>query len=165
MIAIYLREIIFGFEDSLVSTLGTITGVAVGSGNSDFVILTGSVLVAVEAISMAAGSYLSSKTEEEVEATHRHSRRNESREHPLIAGVIMFFSYLAGGFFPLLPYLFLSVQDALWLSVILTFIFLFVLGAWKTRFTKRSWWKSGSEMVVVCAFAAIIGYWIGRLLA
>lgn len=61
-----VREIVFGLEDSLVSTLGATAGVAVGSGNRLVVILTGLVLVAVEAISMAAGSYLSTKSAEEI---------------------------------------------------------------------------------------------------
>lgn len=57
-----IREVVFGLEDSLVSTLGTISGVAVGSGDSYIVVMSGVILVFVEAISMAAGSYLSSKS-------------------------------------------------------------------------------------------------------
>lgn len=57
-----IREVVFGLEDSLVSTLGTVSGVAVGSGDAYVVILSGVVLVFVEAVSMAAGSYLSSKS-------------------------------------------------------------------------------------------------------
>lgn len=61
-----IREVVFGLEDSFVSTLGTISGVAVGSGDRYIVILTGLVLVVVEATSMAAGSYLSSKAAQEL---------------------------------------------------------------------------------------------------
>ncbi len=61
-----VREVVFGLEDSLVSTLGAVSGVAVGSGQADTVILTGVVLVCVEALSMAAGSYLSSKSTTEL---------------------------------------------------------------------------------------------------
>lgn len=61
-----VRDVVFGLEDSLVSTLGTITGVAVGSHDVFLVVLTGVVLVFVEAISMAAGSYLSSKSAKEL---------------------------------------------------------------------------------------------------
>jgi vacuolar iron transporter family protein len=61
-----VREVVFGLEDSLVSTLGTVSGVAVGSGEADVVILTGVILVFVEAVSMAAGSYLSSKSTTEL---------------------------------------------------------------------------------------------------
>ncbi len=61
-----IREIVFGFEDSLVSTLGAASGIAVGSGDTFTVLLAGTVLVAVEAVSMAAGSYLSSKSSSEL---------------------------------------------------------------------------------------------------
>ena len=165
MIAIYLREIIFGFEDSFVSTLGMITGVAAGTMNSQIVLLSGTVLVVVEAISMGAGSYLSAKTEEEVEATHRHRRVKEAREHPMLAGGIMLVSYLVGGLFPLAPYLFLPTGQAMAVSIPLTIFLLFLLGAWKTRFTKRSWWKSGLEMVVICSVAVALGYVIGQALS
>ncbi len=164
MIAIYLREIVFGFEDSFVSTLGTITGIAVGTGNSHIVVLSGVVLILVEAISMGAGSYISAKTQVEVEATHHRRGAHTFREHPFLAGLIMFFSYLIGGAVPLVPYFFLSVTAALWPSVALTVAALFLLGAWKSRYTQRSWWKSGVEMVIVCALAAGLGYIVGALL-
>ncbi len=57
-----VREVVFGLEDSLVSTLGTVSGVAVGSGEPYIVVLSGVILVVVEAVSMASGSYLSSKS-------------------------------------------------------------------------------------------------------
>ena len=47
-----LKEIVFGVEDGMVSTLGSITGIAVGSGNHSTVLLAGSVIIAVESISM-----------------------------------------------------------------------------------------------------------------
>jgi predicted membrane protein (TIGR00267 family) len=61
-----VRDVVFGLEDSLVSTLGTVTGVAVGTHDPFYVVLTGVVLVFVEAISMTAGSYLSSKSAKEL---------------------------------------------------------------------------------------------------
>lgn len=57
-----IRELIFGLEDGLVSTLGVVIGVAAGSGDRLVVLLSGLVLVVVEALSMAAGSFLSSKS-------------------------------------------------------------------------------------------------------
>lgn len=65
-LAASIREVVFGLEDSFVSTLGTVSGIAVGSGDRFIVILSGLVLVTVEAISMAAGSYLSSKAAKEI---------------------------------------------------------------------------------------------------
>lgn len=58
-----LRDIVFGAEDGMVSTLGALTGIAAGSGNASSVVLAGIVIVAVESLSMAAGSYISSKSQ------------------------------------------------------------------------------------------------------
>lgn len=57
-----IREIVFGLEDSLVSTIGVVAGIAAGTGDQKIVILSGLVLVVVEALSMAAGSFLSSQS-------------------------------------------------------------------------------------------------------
>lgn len=61
-----IRELVFGLEDSLVSTVGVVIGVAAGTEDRQVVILTGVVLVVVEALSMAAGSFLSSKSHREM---------------------------------------------------------------------------------------------------
>ena len=72
-----MREIVFGLEDSLVSTLGAVTGVAVGSGDRYIIVLTGLVLVAVEAISMSAGSFLSTQSVEEI--SQQRQRQDSAR--------------------------------------------------------------------------------------
>jgi predicted membrane protein (TIGR00267 family) len=61
-----IRELVFGLEDSFVSTLGVVIGVAAGTSDQRVVILSGIVLVVVEALSMAAGSFLSSKSHREM---------------------------------------------------------------------------------------------------
>jgi VIT1/CCC1 family predicted Fe2+/Mn2+ transporter len=61
-----LGEIVFGSEDGMVSTLGAITGIAAASQNHFFIVLSGLVIISVESISMAVGSYLSSKSEKEM---------------------------------------------------------------------------------------------------
>jgi len=58
----YLRSIIFGFQDSLVSTTGVIVGVAAGSNSKELVILAGIVAITVESLSMGAGQFMSEKT-------------------------------------------------------------------------------------------------------
>jgi predicted membrane protein (TIGR00267 family) len=58
-----LREAVFGVQDGLVSTLGALTGIAEGTQSSQLVALSGLVIIAVESLSMTAGSYLSSKSQ------------------------------------------------------------------------------------------------------
>lgn len=61
-----IRELVFGLEDSLVSTLGVVVGVGAGTADAKVVMLSGVVLVVVEALSMAAGSFISSKSHRQV---------------------------------------------------------------------------------------------------
>ncbi|MBI3996983.1 MAG: VIT1/CCC1 transporter family protein [Candidatus Omnitrophica bacterium] len=60
-----LREAVFGTQDGLISTLGALTGIAAGTQNAEAVVVAGFVIIAVESLSMAAGSYLSSKSQRE----------------------------------------------------------------------------------------------------
>jgi vacuolar iron transporter family protein len=56
-----IREFVFGIQDGLMSTLGLLTGVQGACESSAVVIITGPPAMFSGAISMAAGSYLSSR--------------------------------------------------------------------------------------------------------
>ncbi len=58
-----IRDIIFGLQDGLVSTVGVLTGIAAGTNDRFVAILSGFVLVMVEALSMGVGSFLSAGAE------------------------------------------------------------------------------------------------------
>lgn len=77
-----IREIVFGLEDSLVSTIGVVAGIAAGTGDQQIVILSGSVLVVVEALSMAAGSFLSSQSHHRLMLRKIREEELEIEEHP-----------------------------------------------------------------------------------
>lgn len=77
-----IRELVFGLEDGLVSTLGAVAGVAAGTADGRIVVLSGLVLIAVEALSMAAGSYLSSKSHREMLEKRIEDERREIEEKP-----------------------------------------------------------------------------------
>ncbi len=163
-----MREIIFGLEDSLVSTLGAITGIAVGTNNTYIVILSGLVILFAEGTSMSAGSYLSTKHAREAEVLF-HERKgleiHEEASHPIRAAVVMGTFYLLGGIIPLTPYFLLPVTEAILPAIILTALTLFFVGFWAASFTKTSKIKSGLEMAAVSLAAAGVGYAIGRLVA
>jgi predicted membrane protein (TIGR00267 family) len=85
-------------------------------------------------------------------------------EHPLQNGISMGVAYVIGGTIALLPYIFIkNVPTAITYSVIITLISLFMLGAGTTRFSKRSWWKAGLEMLILASVAAGFGYGAGQL--
>jgi predicted membrane protein (TIGR00267 family) len=153
-----VREVVFGLEDGLVSTLGAITGIAAGINNAALVILSGLVILAVESSSMGAGSYLSNKT---AELTNSQSEKRADLDS-VRAGLTMVIAYLAGGVVPLFPYFFLPPMKAIPLSVVLTIIALAGVGIWTGVVTKYRPWKSALEMVVVSFAATVLGYIVGR---
>lgn len=77
-----LRELVFGIEDGMVSTMGAVTGIATGTGNHIIVVLSGFVIIAVESISMAVGSYISNKSEVEMKRRMVAEEKEEIRDHP-----------------------------------------------------------------------------------
>ena len=100
-----MRNFIFGAEDSLVSTVGLLSGIVSAGIIQKEVITSGLILIFVESFSMSVGSFLSERTTEE----HYHDfKRAESRTIP--AAFIMFLSYLFFGLIPLFPYIIIDKQ-------------------------------------------------------
>lgn len=77
-----VREIVFGLEDGIVSTLGAITGIAAGTQNGFVVILAGFVIIFVESLSMSAGTFLSSKSENELKERMLREEEEEIEHEP-----------------------------------------------------------------------------------
>src|SRR5215467_5975413 len=61
-----IREFVFGIQDGLISTVGLLAGVQGATKSSTVVIITGLTAMFSGAISMAAGSYLSSSAEKDI---------------------------------------------------------------------------------------------------
>lgn len=157
--ALYFRNFVFGVEDSLVSTVGLLTGVAIAGVPQSTIVLTGMVLVLVEAFSMAAGSFLSESSAQE----YAHDGQVQD-SHPIVAGVVMFFSYFAAGFVPLAPYLWFPAAAALQLSVMYSLVALFLLGALSGALSGSRVVKTALRMVVVGGIAIAAGVGAGLYL-
>lgn len=155
---LYLRNFIFGAEDSLVSTVSLLAGIVSAGISRQEVIITGVVLIFVEAFSMSVGSFLSERTTEEFYSTFK-----EKRSRSLPAAAIMFVSYLFCGFFPLFPYLAVSGPSALWWSVAASLCALFVLGFVSAKMLKTNMLKSAVRMAVVGGVAICLGVVVGML--
>ncbi len=61
-----VREIVFGAQDGILTTLGIITGVGVAEGARSAVFISGFLAMLAGALSMAVGEYLGGKSEREV---------------------------------------------------------------------------------------------------
>ena len=74
-------------------------------------------------------------------------------------------SYVIGGLIPLLPYMvFHDIVTALWWSVAVTPVALFVFGYVKSGFTGVPPWRGGIQTVLVGGLAAAAAFGIARLL-
>lgn len=154
----YLQSAMFGFNDALVSTTGVIVGVATGTSNKSIVLLAGVVTILVEALSMGAGQYLSSKSAHELD-------KKDSFRVPIISGIIMFWAYFAAGLVPLLPIILLPIGYARNASIAAALIGLIVLGYVKGKIVEVSPIRSAIEVFVIGGIATVIGLIVGNLLA
>ena len=157
--ALYIRSFIFGTEDSLVSTVGLLAGVAVAGVTREDIIVAGVVLIFVEALSMAVGSFLSEDAAEE------YVRQGDAPVASSVrAGSIMFISYFAFGFIPLAPYLIWPVAQAFWLSIGASLAALWLLGFVSGRKFRVNQWRSALKMLILGGAAIGIGVIVGQLL-
>lgn len=153
----YMRSVIFGIEDSLVSTTGLIAGISIGADSRRVVLLGGIVAIIVEATSMGAGEYLSDSAVAELDKMKR------PRENPAISGLLMCFSYLLAGLIPLAPVLLVAYPKSLWFSVAFALAGLFLLGFFKGRLLKTSPLKGGLKILIVGGIATIFGIVVGSI--
>lgn len=157
--ALYVRSVVFGVEDSLVSTVALLSGIAAAGVPSSSLFLTGIVLILVEAFSMATGSFLSERSAEEYT-----SRKEAPMKQFVFGGVLMFFSYVLSGLIPLMPYLFFEIRYAFALSIVLSFAGLFVLGVLSAEIFKAHVLRSGVRMFLIGGAAVVLGTFVGFLL-
>lgn len=153
----YIRTIIFGVEDSLVSTTGLIAGLGVGTSNKSVVIIGGMVAIAVEAISMGAGEYISD------DAIEQASKLDRKRRRALTDGVIMLVSYFVAGLIPLLPVVFLSYPTSLYVSVVFALCGLFALGYIKSKVLRTNPWRGALKVIIVGGLATALGIAVGLI--
>ncbi len=86
--------------------------------------------------------------------------RKEATPAAIIVGV----SALVGSFIPLTPFFLLSLNQATWVSLIISSLTLFAVGYYKAKKTLgRKFIRSGIEMLVIGMVSALVGYFIGSL--
>jgi len=215
-----LRAAIFGVSDGLVSNAALVLGIAgaTSGGDGSFVVLAGVAGLLAGAFSMAAGEYVSMRSqtevlerqieleraeleampeeeEKEIAAIYRGRGFAEAeaaaiakqlmadpkialetlvREElgldpeelgsPWGASIGSFLAFAIGAFVPLLPFILLTGGTALAVSIGLTSLALFAVGASVSLLTGRSALYSGARQLLIGLAAAGITYVIGSLI-
>lgn len=156
-LSLYVRNFIFGVEDSLVSTVGLLSGIATNDIPRSTILMTGFVYIFVEGFSMAVGSFLSEESAEEYATKAQASDRR-----PFLGSLVMFISFIIAGFIPIIPYLIFSGSTALYWSIIFSLVFLFILGFVNAKVSTIKPWRRAVRMVVLGGLAISVGVIVGR---
>jgi vacuolar iron transporter family protein len=214
-----VREAIFGAQDGLISTLAVVSAVSGATPNRFPILIAGIASALAGIFSMAAGEYMSSKSQREIFVAQIAGEREEVSERPgeaeaemaymfeedglprgvasSVAGTIaahpdvllktmvekelgltgehaegspfqgalvMGTSFGLGSIVPVVVYLLLPVEVAIWAAVVASAGVLFGIGVVKSRWTRQFWLRSGLEILVLGAFAGVAGFFFGNLL-
>lgn len=154
----YLRSLMFGLQDGIVSTTGVVVGISIGVENKAIVVLAALVAVMVEASSMAAGQYSSEKAVHQMDKTGKHT------DNLFVGGFIMFFAYLLGGMFSIIPILIFDQSTGRYMAIASAFVGLFVIGYLKGKIVEHKPWRSAIELFIIGAIATTVGLLVGHFL-
>ena len=102
---------------------------------------------------------LKTMVEKELGLTGEHAEGS-----PFQGAMIMGAAFGMGAVVPILPYLLLGIETAVYVSVAATSAVLFGIGVLKARWTRRGWLRSGLEILALGAVAGVAGYFFGNLL-
>lgn len=83
---------------------------------------------------------------------------------PIQAALVMACAFMLGTMFPLLPYLFIRGNTALYSSIVMSGSALFSVGALKGRMARKPILFSGMEFLLIALGSAALGYTLGLLL-
>ena len=213
-----LRAGVFGVNDGLVSNASLILGVAGATADTDVIVLTGIAGLLAGAFSMAAGEYISVRSQREMYEYQIGLEADELEQYPeeeagelamiyeargiprdtakqmandIIAdperaldalareelglnpdelgsppgaATSSFLSFAAGALIPLLPFLMVGHRGALPVSIALTGVALFSVGAVLSLFIGRRALYGGLRMLAIGACAGALTFFIGRML-
>lgn len=166
----YLREFVYGGMDGAVTTFAVVTGAAGANLGVRVILILGFANVLADGFSMAVGSFLSERSEQDL-AIHKGDSKAEDFESPLGAAIATFVAFLLVGFIPLAVYTLdfilgwnLEPGTALRYSVVLTLVAFALIGLLRAKVTKISKSKAIFESLGLGAAAAIISYAAGNFL-
>jgi vacuolar iron transporter family protein len=220
----YLGNLVYGGLDGVITTFAVVSGVVGANLAPGIILILGLANLLGDGVSMAAGAYLSAKSEQEVYTRERRHLTEQvvqapeaqkaalrdcyekqgygpkeaqrlteivsqepgrwvntllseqrlllpQKRKPVLEGLATLIAFVVAGAIPLLTYLAdlifhfsLGTTTAFWISVGLSAVALFGLGAAKVFVTKRNPLRSGIEMLLVGGLAALVAFGVGVLL-
>lgn len=212
-----LRAAVFGVNDGLISNMSLLLGMVGANSSQSVIFIAGVAGLLAGACSMAAGEYISVRSQREVFEHQIAIEKQELEEYPeeeieelkliyeargvptkdaeslatlminnpktgldtlareelglnpdelvspIGAMVFSFFSFAVGAFIPLLPFILSHYAANIYISVSLTAIALFIVGAILSLFSNRNAILLGFRMLGIGAIAGGLTFIIGRI--
>ncbi len=169
MIENNLREFVYGGMDGAVTTFAVVTGAAGANLGARTILILGFANVFADGFSMAIGSYLSEKSDQDLSVSKGNSSRDD-HESPVAASIATFVSFLLIGFIPLSVYTLDYIfgwelgNDALIWSILLTLVAFSAIGYLRGLITKMDKARTMLESLGLGLAAAVISYILGSFL-
>ncbi len=164
-----LREFVYGGMDGAVTTFAVVTGAAGANLGAKTILILGFANVLADGFSMAVGSFLSEKSDQDLSVSKGTSVR-EDHESPISASIATFVSFIIIGFIPLSVYTLDYVfswnlgDDALIWSILLTLVAFSGIGYLRGLITKVDKARTVLESLGLGLAAATISYVVGNIL-
>lgn len=211
-----LRAAVFGINDGLISNMSLILGVTGAAGASHLIVITGFAGLLAGACSMAAGEYISVRSQREVFEYQIELERDELKQYPeeemeelaliyeargipkeeaiklsellihnpntaldtlareelglnpdelgspLGAMISSFVSFAIGASVPLIPFILGDHVENFVISICLTGLVLFIVGAILSLYTNKNAFIGGLRMLFIGVAAGLATFFIGR---
>lgn len=154
----YVAEVIYGANDGIVTTFAVVAGVAGAALDPGIVLILGIANLLADGFSMGMSNYLSQRSELDYQAAQ--GNRTTSGRPPAYTALVTFLAFVIAGWAPLFPYA-LGVSETFRLSILVTGIAFFTVGASRTLVTNRRWYVAGGEMFVIGMLAAGVAFAAG----
>ena len=149
------------------SNTALILGVGGATDDSGFVLLAGAAGLIAGSLSMAAGEYLSVRSQ--IEMVEKQLAGEElgigagDMDSPFAAAISSFLSFAVGAAVPLLPFALTAGTTALVAGALLALVALFLAGVTASLFTGRGAIRGGLRMAAIGGGAAALTHAVGRL--
>jgi VIT1/CCC1 family predicted Fe2+/Mn2+ transporter len=159
----YIRDLVYGASDGIITTFAVVSGATGGALTYSAVLIIGAANLAADGMSMGVGNLLSIRAHERARAAQNLP---EEEAYPWKHGVATVLAFIAAGAVPMVPYLFPEPWGGrpVW-SMALTFIALFLVGVARATLTKERWWAAGLETLSLGALVAAAAYGASALVA
>ena len=157
----YIRDLVYGANDGIITTFAVVAGVTGGSLSDLAVLVVGVANLAADGVAMGVGNLLAIRAHESALAA---DGRPEEETYPWKHGLATLVAFVVAGAMPLLPYVMpVEAGRRLTWSVLLAMASLFGVGVARAVVTGDRWWRTGLEMLLLGGVVAVAAYGAGAL--